>query len=129
MNGFDHIFKFKIGDEVRLKVHRPGYAANGAKFVPQICVVAERHMIECYGGVQLSYGLRIHSLQTTGTFSNDNGYNFLQGLIPVTEPELVPLEEMELSAERPEPKRRRGPSPLDEPPPEGGDEPSTAVDT
>jgi hypothetical protein len=110
MNGFDHVFKYKIGDEVRMKVHRPGYSPNGAQFTPQPLVVVERLLQECSGGVQISYKVRAHIVTGREMFSNDRSYNFLQELVMVTEPELVPMEEIELSKEAPERKRR--PSPL-----------------
>lgn len=96
----DGLFNFKIGDEVRMKVHREGYAANGQKFTPQRLVVVERIAQECYGGLQISYALRVHTHNQGGWLGSET-YGFVTELIKVTEPELVAFPEPELSAEKP----------------------------
>lgn len=110
MIDLDPYFKFKIGDTVRPKVHRPGYTRDGVRFTPQVMVVVERQLNQCYGGVQANYGCRTHTVGEGGLFTGGGGYSFIQALIPITEPELEAYELPPLTDEKP-PRRPRVPEP------------------
>jgi hypothetical protein len=111
----DLFFKFNIGDTVRPKVHQPGYLPNGTKFTPQMLVIVERALMECYGGVQAIYRCRAHTTQEGGILGPNygGGYAFVSELIQLTEPELTAMPLPELSAEKP-PRPARSTSPPNE---------------
>jgi hypothetical protein len=109
----DTFFKFKIGDVLRPKVQGPGYNRDGQRLNPQLMVVVERNLTECYGGIQANYFMRCHSTSSPGYFGSEAGYAFTIPLVQMTEPELMLAEDMGLTQER-QPRKR--PSSLDEPP-------------
>lgn len=102
MSELDPFFKFKIGDSVRPRVHRPGYDIDRRKYAAQELVILERWLHECYGGIQANYLVRVHvGSDGFGTTS----YGFVKDPFTLTEPELVPFEVPELSATKPERKK------------------------
>lgn len=111
MSDLDPFFKFNIGDIVRPTVQRFGYTREGHKFTPQMLVVVERFLIECYGGIQASYRLRTHTaFEIDGVLLSANGYSFVAELIELTEPELTAAELPELTPDSPAPRRRSAPT-------------------
>ena len=105
MSKLDEFFKFKIGDVVRPIIQRPGYHADGRKVSPQFMQICERHLQECYGGIQAFYDCRVHTITTDNGFL-DTTYAFHLPYIKLSEPELVAYDLPELSETNPRDKKK-----------------------
>ncbi len=86
----DAFFKFKIADMVCVTAQsRLVYFANKQrekweKWVPQIAQIVERHLVECSGGIQANYSVRLSGgAYQSGAFT-------AQPLFPFNEIELEP---------------------------------------
>lgn len=102
MINLDEFFKFKIGDTVRAKAHEQGFDENSLRHVALILIVVERWLVECHGGVQMQYMVRVHAVQESFRMMT---YSFAAPLFQISEPELEGYARPKLSATKPEPKR------------------------
>ena len=91
MSPIDHLCKFKIGDLVTLKAMNAliDPAEKGRLFdpKPQIMQVVERSLLECYGGLQVNYIVRVVMRDVQGTMAVH------RDLFQFTEPEVMAWEE------------------------------------
>jgi len=78
----DQFFKFKIGEEVKVK----GCVDDNTK-----AMILERGLQECDGGIQIFYKVRPFTLQTS-MFSVDKGWGYSQAEFKMREMELEKLD-------------------------------------
>jgi hypothetical protein len=100
MSKLDEVFKFKIGDRIKLIAHGEGYDADGNRHMPQALNVVERLAQECPGGIQLHYLCRVVSMDMAYKIMR---LNFSSPVFQINEIEVEAYPAPELSKTRPVP--------------------------